>query len=256
MRAVILAGGLGTRLAEETDVRPKPMVEVGYRPLLWHIMKHLAGHGIDEFFIALGYRGEVIKRYFLEYAPLHSDLTISLANGAVTSGDHDREDWLVHLVDTGYATNTGGRIRRLRQYLADEPFMLTYGDGVSNVDIGEVIKFHQTHGRLATVTAVRPPSRFGALNFEPGEPVKFVEKPQMGEGWINGGFMVLEPEVIDQIDGDTTSLEGEVLETLANKGELMAYAHEGFWQCADTLRELSYLRGLWSDGSAPWKTWP
>jgi glucose-1-phosphate cytidylyltransferase len=255
MKAVILAGGLGTRLAEETDVRPKPMVEVGYRPLLWHVMKHLSTFGIDDFYIALGYRGEVIKRYFLEYTPLHSDLTICLAEGTVHSGGHEREPWVVNLIDTGFSTNTGGRLRRLRKRLGNERFLLTYGDGVSNVDVSALMAYHQAHGRMATVTAVHPPSRYGALDFTPGSPARFVEKPQMGEGWINGGFMIMEPDVIDIIDSDQTSLESEVLEHLASKDELMAYPHRGFWQCVDTLRELRYLRGLWEAGEAPWKTW-
>jgi len=255
MRAVILAGGLGTRLAEETDVRPKPMVEVGYQPLLWHVMKHLAVHGITEFVVALGYRGEVIKRYFLEYAPLRSDLTISLSDGRVLSEGHEREDFTVHLVDTGFATNTGGRLRRLRRYLGEERFLLTYGDGVSNVDVGQLLAHHESHGRLVTVTAVHPPSRFGALDFTDRGGARFVEKPQMGEGWINGGFMVMEPGIFDFIDGDEASLESEVLEGLAAKDELSAYPHEGFWQCVDTLRELQILRSLWMSGDPPWRTW-
>jgi len=255
MKVVILAGGLGTRLAEETDVRPKPMVEVGGRPILWHIMKHYSAQGFKEFCVALGYKGEVIKRFFVDLATMHGSMTVSLADGRIAREDESREDWTVHLVETGKDTNTGGRVGRLRDRLGDGTFMLTYGDGVGTVDLHALLDFHRSHGKLATVTAVRPPSRFGGLDFREDGSVRFTEKPQMGEGWINGGFMVLEPEVLDLIDGDHTSFEADTLEQLAERGELRAYTHEGFWQAMDTLREVRFLRALWDRGEAPWVTW-
>lgn len=256
MRVVILAGGLGTRLAEETDVRPKPMVEVGGRPLIWHILKHYASYGHSEFCVALGYRGEMIKRYFLEYRALSGSMTVSLADGAVAPIDGPPEDWTVHLVDTGHDTNTGGRVGRLAPWLRGETFMLTYGDGVANVDLRALLEFHRAHGKLATVTAVRPPSRFGEMVFNGiDDMVQFTEKPQMGQGWINGGFMVLEPPVLDLIGDDATSFEGEVLERLSTQGQLAGFRHDSFWQCVDTLRELRHLRALWDAGSPPWVTW-
>jgi glucose-1-phosphate cytidylyltransferase len=255
MKTVILAGGLGTRLAEETGVKPKPMVEIGGQPILWHVMKHYSEHGFNEFVVALGYKGEMIKRYFLDYYPLFGDLTIDLATGAVTADNSECEPWVVHLADTGAASMTGGRVLRLRTALGDEPFMLTYGDGVSNVDLTALLEFHRSHGKLATVTAVRPPSRFGGLVFEGDGIAEFTEKPQIGEGWINGGFMVFEPGVFDYIADDSTVLEKDVLETLADKGQLMAYRHEGFWQCMDTIRDVQLLQSLWKEGMAEWKTW-
>jgi glucose-1-phosphate cytidylyltransferase len=255
MKVVILAGGLGTRLSEETDVRPKPMVEVGGRPILWHIMKHYAAHGFDEFCVALGYKGDVVKRFFVDLATMRGSLTVSLADGSIELDDSEREDWTVHLVETGQDTNTGGRVGRLRDRLRGETFMLTYGDGVGTVDLRALLAFHRAHGRLATVTAVRPPSRFGGLDFHEDGAVHFTEKPQMGEGWINGGFMVLEPQVLDYIDGDATSFEADTLERLAAEGELRAFTHEGFWQAMDTLREVRFLRSLWDRGEAPWVTW-
>jgi glucose-1-phosphate cytidylyltransferase len=255
MKVVILAGGLGTRLSEETDVRPKPMVEVGGRPILWHIMKHYAAHGFDEFCVALGYKGDVVKRFFVDLATMRGSLTVSLADGSIELDDSEREDWTVHLVETGQDTNTGGRVGRLRDRLRGETFMLTYGDGVGTVDLRALLAFHREHGRLATVTAVRPPSRFGGLDFHEDGAVHFTEKPQMGEGWINGGFMVLEPQVLDYIDGDATSFEADTLERLAAEGELRAFTHEGFWQAMDTLREVRFLRSLWDRGEAPWVTW-
>lgn len=255
MKVVILAGGLGTRLAEETDMRPKPMVEVGDQPVLWHIMKHYEVCGFSDFCVALGYKGEVVKRYFLDYALLAGTMTVDLADGKVTPSDLIAEQWTIHLVDTGRDTNTGGRVGRLRPWLEDETFMLTYGDGVSNVDIGRLLDFHRSHGKIATITAVRPPARFGEMVFGDADTVRFTEKPQMGEGWINGGFMVFEPAMLDLITGDDISLEADVLERLSEEGELVAYRHDDFWQCVDTLRELRTLRGMWDSGAAPWVTW-
>jgi glucose-1-phosphate cytidylyltransferase len=255
MKVVILAGGQGTRLAEETEVRPKPMVEVGGRPLLWHIMKHYARCGFDEFVVALGYKGDEVKKYFVEYLALNGDLTVRLADGTTEHHRPQPDAWTVHLVDTGQQAGTGGRVGRLASLLGQEPFLLTYGDGVSDVDINGVVDFHRTMGRLATITAVRPPSRFGGLVFDDKGAVKFTEKPQIGEGWINGGFMVLEPGVLDYIEGDETNLEADVLERLSAEGQLAAYRHEGFWQCMDTLRDVRYLRSLWDQRAAPWVTW-
>jgi glucose-1-phosphate cytidylyltransferase len=256
MKVVILAGGLGTRLSEETDVKPKPMVEVGDRPLLWHIMKHYAHHGFSEFYIPLGYKGEVIKRFFLEYDSLTNDLVVHLGGDKVeTRRARPNDDWKVHLFDTGHDTNTGGRLKRLESALRDGTFMLTYGDGVSNVDLRKLLEFHKSHGKLATVTAVRPPARFGGLVFD-GDLVKeFQEKPQVGEGWINGGFMVLEPGVFRYLSGDADSLEAVALDRLAADRQLTAWKHDSFWQCVDTLRELRLLQRLWGSGSAPWRTW-
>jgi glucose-1-phosphate cytidylyltransferase len=255
MKVVILAGGLGTRLAEETDTRPKPMVEVGDQPVLWHIMKHYDSFGFSDFCIALGYKGEVVKRYFLDYALLAGTITVQLADGKVTPTDRVSEEWTIHLVDTGRDTNTGGRVGRLRPWLEDGAFMLTYGDGVANVDVGRLLDFHRSHGKIATITAVRPPARFGEMLFGDGGTVRFTEKPQMGEGWINGGFMVFEPAVLDLIPDDDVSLEADVLERLSEQDELVAYRHDEFWQCVDTLRELRTLRSMWDSGAAPWVTW-
>jgi glucose-1-phosphate cytidylyltransferase len=251
---VILAGGLGTRLAEETDLTPKPMVEIGGSPILWHIMKIYNAAGFREFVVALGYRSEVVKRYFLDYYHVRNDLTIS-GGGKVDVHDGDREDWLIHLIDTGIDTQTGGRIRRLADRLRDGTFMLTYGDGVADVACRELVEFHRSHGKLATVTAVRPPARFGGLAFNGDLVAEFMEKPQIGEGWINGGFFVLEPEVLDYIDGDDTLWEREPLERLAADGQLVAYRHEGFWQPMDTLRDVRLLETLWQSGDVPWKVW-
>jgi glucose-1-phosphate cytidylyltransferase len=255
MKTVILAGGLGTRLSEETEIRPKPMVEVGGRPILWHIMKHYGAHGFGEFCVALGYKGEVIKRFFVDMATMRGSMTVDLSDGSIRRDDSEREDWTVHLVETGQDTNTGGRVGRLRDRLRDDTFMLTYGDGVGTIDLRALLEFHRSHGKLATVTAVRPPSRFGGLDFREDGAVHFTEKPQMGEGWINGGFMVLEPQVLDYIPDDGTSLEADALEQLAGEGQLRAFKHEGFWQAMDTLREVRFLRSLWDRGGAPWITW-
>jgi glucose-1-phosphate cytidylyltransferase len=231
------------------------MVDIGGRPILWHIMKHYAQYGISEFVIALGYRADDVKRFFVDYLSLNGDMTVELGSRAVQRHEPERDAWTVHLVDTGLETSTGGRVGRLRTWLAGEPFLLTYGDGVSDVDLKQLIEFHRSSGKLATVTAVRPPSRFGGVRFDPDGSVRFTEKPQIGEGWINGGFMVLEPRVLDYIPGDSTSLETDVLEQISNEGKLGAYRHEGFWQSMDTLRDVRYLRGLWAAQSAPWVTW-
>lgn len=254
MNVVILAGGLGTRLAEQTEVKPKPMVEIGGRPILWHIMKHLAHYGHDEFFVALGYKGEVIKQYFLDYNTLNGSMSVDLRTGKIDAHERECEDWTVNLMETGPDTPTGGRIRRLRPWLEDT-FLVTYGDGVADIDIAELVRFHRSHGRTATVSAVRPPARFGGIVFDGDRVERFSEKPQTGEGWINGGFMVLEPEVFEYLSRDTMHLEADVLERLAEDGELMAYRHEGFWQCMDTLRDMRLLEGLWQGGRAPWKVW-
>jgi glucose-1-phosphate cytidylyltransferase len=255
LKVAILAGGLGTRLAEETQARPKPMVEIGGQPILWHICKHFAHHGHEEFVIALGYKGEVVKQYFMEYHALRGDMTVNLGTGQVDRPEDGGERWRVHLVDTGADTQTGGRIRRLHRTLGDETFFATYGDGVSDVDLDALLAFHRSHGRLATLTAVRPPARFGGLEFDGDLVSRFTEKPQTGEGWINGGFFVFEPGVFDYIDGDRAYLEADTLPRLAAAGQLAAYRHEGFWQCMDTLREKRLLESLLSEGTAPWTTW-
>ncbi len=255
MKVGILAGGVGTRLAEETEVRPKPMIEIGGKPILWHIMKQYAHYDFKEFVIALGYKGEYIKRYMIDYSPLGSNLTVHLGSGAVRVHDGEKEDWTVELVDTGQSTATGGCIKRLAPYMGNETFMLTWGDGVSTVDLEGLLEFHRAHGRLATVTAVRPPARFGKLELNGDEVVEFSEKPQIGEGWINGAFFVLEPAVFDYIEGDDTQWEREPLEGLARDRQLMAYRHGDFWQCMDTLRDKKLLESLWQKGQAQWKVW-
>lgn len=254
MKAVILCGGLGTRLSEETQLKPKPMVEIGGRPILWHIMKIFERHGINDFTLALGYKGEVIKDYFLNYHARQSDLTVDLKNNNVGYTNPTAEDWRLSLIDTGTNTMTGGRLLRLKEHLHSEgTFMVTYGDGVSDVDITALLSFHRAHGRLATVTAVRPPVRFGELTIEGDQVTTFQEKPQAGEGWINGGFFVFESGIFDFILDDSTLLEREPLEHLAQKGELMAYHHPGYWQCMDTLRDKHALEDLWANNKAPWK---
>ena len=255
MQVAILAGGVGSRLAEETEIKPKPMVEVGGKPILWHIMKHYDRYGHREFSIALGYKGEVIKRYMIDYCSLESDLTVNLRDGTLSRHDGHREDWSVRLVDTGQTTATGGRIKRLGSYLRPETFLLTWGDGVSDVNLADLVSFHKSHGKLATMTAVRPPARFGHLQLEDDRITEFSEKPQTGEGWINGAFFVCEPEVFEYVDADDTQWEREPLERLAKDGELMAYRHYGFWQCMDTLRDKKLLESLWDTGAAPWKSW-
>ena len=255
MKVGILAGGVGTRLVEETEIKPKPMVEIGGKPILWHIMMHYSHYGFGDFVVALGYRGEVIKRYMVDYCSLNSDLTVNLKDGHVTQHNGDIEDWTVELIDTGMKTQTGGRIKKLAPYFDQGTFMLTWGDGVSTVNVHDLLDFHKSHGRLATLTAVRPPARFGHLRFEGDRIAEFTEKPQTAEGWINGAFFVLEPEVFEYIDSDRTQFEKEPLERLAAEGELMAYRHEGFWQCMDTLRDKRLLNNLWQKGDAPWKIW-
>jgi len=255
LKVVILAGGLGTRLAEETEVKPKPMVEIGGRPLIWHIMQHYSHHGFREFIIALGYRGEILKRFFVDYSSLSASMTVDLGRVRVESDDNECEDWLVHLRNTGQDTNTGGRLKRLQPFLQDGPFMLTYGDGVCDVNLADVLSFHQSHGLIATVTAVRPPARFGGLIFDGHMVADFTEKPQIGEGWINGGFFVFDPRIFDYLQGDDTSLESDALEKLAADRQLAAYRHEGFWQCMDTLRDKRLLETLWHEQRAPWKLW-
>lgn len=257
MKVVILAGGVGSRISEETEVKPKPMVEIGGRPILWHIMKHYAHYGHREFVIALGYKGEVIKRYMVEYASLQSDLTVGLKDGNVVSHNgsgSEIDDWIVDLIDTGQETATGGRIKRLEPYVGGGTFMLTWGDGVSDVDLDALLAFHRAHGKLATMTAVRPPARFGHIELHGDAVVEFSEKPQLGEGWINGAFFVLEPEVLHYVEGDHIQWEREPLERLARDGQLVAYRHESFWQCMDTLRDKKLLEELWRK-DAPWKTW-
>jgi glucose-1-phosphate cytidylyltransferase len=258
VKVAILAGGVGSRISEETEIKPKPMVEIGGRPILWHIMKHYGRYGFREFVIALGYKGEVIKRYMVEYASLHRDLTVGLKDGVVShNGNGSAEvpdDWTVDLIDTGQETATGGRIKRLAPHVGGSTFMLTWGDGVSNVDLDALLAFHRSHGKLATLTAVRPPARFGHLAFDGDAVAEFSEKPQLGEGWINGAFFVLEPEVFDYVESDDTQWEREPLENLARDGQLMAYKHESFWQCMDTLRDKKLLEELWLNG-APWRTW-
>ena len=255
MKVGILAGGLGSRLAEETTVRPKPMVEIGGRPILWHIMRHYDHYGLGDFVIALGYLGDLIKRYMADYVSMTENITVDFRRRTVDSHRHVPLDWCVELIDTGQNTMTGGRVKRLAPYLGNETFCLTYGDGVSTIDLDALIRFHRSHGRLATLSAVRPPARFGRLELNDAEVVAFAEKPQLGEGWINGGFFVFEPGVFDYIEGDATFLEREPLERLAADGQLMAYRHEGFWQCMDTIRDKVHLQELWDTGRAPWKVW-
>jgi glucose-1-phosphate cytidylyltransferase len=251
-----LAGGVGSRLSEETVVKPKPMVEIGGRPILWHIMRHYDHYGFKEFAIALGYKGEVIKKYFVDYAALTGNLTVDLARQEVTSHDAESDlNWKVDLIDTGIGTNTGGRIKRLKPYLGDETFMLTWGDGVSTVDLQDLLKFHRSHGKLATLTAVHPAARFGHLDLEAEQVRVFAEKPQTKQGWINGAFFVLEPAIFDYIEGDDTAWDYGPMVKLAEEGQLMAYKHDGFWQCMDTLREKKLLNDLWDAGKAPWKIW-
>jgi glucose-1-phosphate cytidylyltransferase len=255
MKVVILAGGLGTRLAEETEIRPKPMIEIGGLPILWHIMKIYSQFKHNEFFIALGYKGELIKRFFVDYCALGPDMTISIGHGKVERHAHKAESWTVHLIDTGEETMTGGRLKRLQPWLKDEPFMLTYGDGVADVNLTALLKFHRAHKKISTITAVRPPSRFGGLVFKGNLISEFSEKPQVGEGWINGGFMVFQAGIFKYLKDDRSILEIDGLEKLAAGGQLVAYKHAGFWQCMDTLRDKRFLEKIWNEKKAPWKTW-
>jgi glucose-1-phosphate cytidylyltransferase len=256
MKVVILAGGLGTRLSEETVLKPKPMVEVGGKPILWHIMKIYSHYGFNEFVVCLGFKGYVIKEYFSNYFLHMSDVTFDMSTNTMEVHQKKAEPWKVTLVDTGQNTMTGGRIKRVAQYLGNEPFMMTYGDGVANVDIAKLVAFHQSHGRLATVTSTQPSGRFGALCFGEGDQVvSFLEKPTGDGNWINGGFFVLDPKVLDYIPGDATLFERDPMEGLAGDGQLMAYKHDGFWQPMDTLRDKNHLEELWGTGKAPWKLW-
>ena len=255
MKVVILAGGLGTRLNEETGIRPKPMVEIGEKPILWHIMKIYSAYGFNDFVVCLGYKGYVIKEFFANYFLHQTDLTIDLHQNKTEIHHNKTDPWRVTLANTGDKTMTGGRIRRIREYLNNETFMVTYGDGVADIDIKALLAFHKRHGRLATVTAVRPPSRFGGIALEGNKVINFIEKPQIGEGWINGGFFVFEPQVLDYISGDQILLEREPLEKLALEGQLMAYQHERFWQCMDTMRDVHFLNELWQSNLPPWKIW-
>jgi glucose-1-phosphate cytidylyltransferase len=253
VKTVILAGGLGTRLSEETGTRPKPMVEIGGRPILWHLMHLYAAHGFNEFVVALGYKQEIIKEYFSGFYARNNDLSVDLARGITDVRVRAKEDWIVHLIDTGVATQTGGRLKRLRHLLGDETFMCTYGDGLASLDPAEVLAFHRREGRTATLTAVRPPARFGALAIEGARVARFEEKAQTSEGWINGGFFVFEPEIFDTIAGDETLLEHEPFVALAEQGRLSCFKHHGFWQPMDTLRDQRLLEELWASGAAPWR---
>ena len=255
MKAVILAGGLGTRISEESHLKPKPMIEIGGRPILWHIMKIYSHYGINDFIICLGYRGYIIKEYFANYFLHMSDVTFDMAQNRMEVHQNSAEPWRVTLIDTGPDTMTGGRLRRVRDHLDDEAFCFTYGDGVADIDIAAELAFHRAHGKLATVTAIQPPGRYGALDIDAGRVLSFQEKPAGDGAWINGGFFVLEPGVIDCIEGDQTSWEAAPLVQLAAQGQLMSYQHRGFWQPMDTLRDKNHLEDLWAAGRAPWKVW-
>lgn len=255
MKTIILAGGFGTRLSEETEIKPKPMVEIGGRPILWHIMKIYSHFGFDDFIMALGYKADYIKKYFLEYVSYSGNLTVQIRDGKSQILQREQDEWTIHLEDTGLDTMTGGRVKKLSSWVKNETFMVTYGDGVADINIEELLKHHKKHNKLATITAVRPPARFGGVIMKDGIVTDFAEKSQANEGWINGGFMVCEPEVLDMISGSGSSLEYELLETLAAEQQLAAYCHNGFWQCMDTMRDLKYLEQLWTAGKAPWKVW-
>jgi glucose-1-phosphate cytidylyltransferase len=251
MKVVILCGGLGTRLREETEYRPKPMVPIGGRPVLWHIMKHFAHFGHNEFYCALGYKGDAIKSYFLQYHALDQDIAIDLATGAVTMREAERVNWRVHMVDTGASTNTGGRVKRLQDHLGSQPFLLAYGDSLSNVDLHALLAFHKARGKTVTLTAVKPPARFGELILRDDLVTVFDEKPDRGDGWVNGGFMVIEPAFFDYLNDDSTGLE--ILAQVARDGRLTAYRHDGYWQCMDTIRDKERLDAEWESGHAGWK---
>lgn len=255
MKAVILAGGLGTRISEETHLKPKPMIEIGGKPILWHIMKLYSAHGVNDFVICCGYKGYVIKEYFANYFLHMSDVTFDMATNQMAVHSRNAEPWRVTLVDTGDKTMTGGRLRRVRQYLGEEDFCFTYGDGLGDIDVTRLVEFHRAHGKLATLTATQPPGRFGALSLQGTTIATFQEKPHGDGGWINGGFFVLSPKVIDYIEGDDTVWEREPMERLALDGEFTAYQHTGFWQPMDTLRDKLHLEQLWASGEAPWKIW-
>jgi len=255
MKAVILAGGFGTRLAEETEIKPKPMVEIGGKPILWHIMKLYSHYGVNEFIVCLGYKGYVIKEYFLNYKLHRSNVTIDVSTGVMETHESSAEPWKVTLVETGEASMTGGRLRRVRDFVGDDDFCFTYGDGVSDIDIGKLIAYHKAHGKLATVTAVQPPGRFGSMDIQNNQVREFVEKPIGDGGWINAGFFVLKPQVFDYLDGDGTVWEREPLRALAKNNELVAYSHKGFWQAMDTLRDKQNLENLWAGEAPPWRVW-
>jgi glucose-1-phosphate cytidylyltransferase len=256
MKAIILAGGFGSRLSEETILRPKPMVEIGGRPILWHIMNIYARYGINEFIIALGYKAEIIKEYFLNFYAINNDISIDLSTGKTTIHDGKQPNWKIHLVDTGLHTDTGGRLKRLGSWLdKNETFMFTYGDGVADIDLHALLQFHKTHGKLATVTAVRPPARFGRMSMDNNLVTEFYEKPEEGEGWISGGFFVLNAKALNYIDGDKTVWERDPIERLARDGQIAAYQHRGFWSCMDTLKEKNMLEDLWASDKAPWRIW-
>jgi glucose-1-phosphate cytidylyltransferase len=255
MKVVILAGGFGTRLSEVTGFKPKPMVEIGGHPILWHIMNIYAAYGYNDFVLALGFKAQVIKEYFLNYHAVNSDFSIDLSNGQFKSYGGQHKDWKVTLVDTGLETMTGGRIKRLKDHLKDEPFLLTYGDGVSDINIKDLVQFHQEHGKMITISGVHPKAHYGELDLENNLVRSFMEKPEFKQSWINGGFMVIQPEFMDLIDNDQTVLEREPMEEAASREQMMAYQHSGFWQCMDTLRDNKYLNQLWSDQTAPWKIW-
>lgn len=253
MKVIILAGGFGTRLSEYTETIPKPMVTIGGRPILWHIMNSYSYFGNKDFYLALGYKSELIQEYFLNYNLLNSDFTVDILSGGIKNLQANDADWCVSLVDTGLNSMTGGRVRRMQSLIGNETFMLTYGDGVSNIDIEALVKFHKSHGKMATISAVRPAARFGELTIEDQKVVSFKEKPQTSKSWINGGYFVLEPEFFELIDGDETILEREPLEKAASIGELMAFHHDGYWQCMDTKRDRDNLEELWASDKAPWK---
>jgi len=253
MKVMILAGGFGTRLSEYTETIPKPMVAVGNKPIIWHIMRRYAYFGHKDFYLALGYKAEVIKEYFLHYRSLNADFMVDLTNGSVVPYHSGNTDWKVTLVDTGLETLTGGRVKRLQRFIGNEPFMLTYGDGVADIDLDELLKFHKSHGRMVTISAVHPAARFGEIEMHEHQVVSFQEKPQTGQGWINGGYFVIEPEFFDLIEGDQAILEREPLEKLVDMDELMAFHHDGYWQCMDTKRDRDHLEELWESGYAPWK---
>ena len=252
MKVIILAGGFGTRLSEYTNVIPKPMVPIGGKPIIWHIMEYYAKYGHNDFYIALGYKSAIIKDYFLNYRERNSDFTLELDSGDIVHHQVNSKDWKVTLIDTGDKTMTGGRLKRLQKYIGNEPFLLTYGDGVSDVNISDLVNFHKNHGKMITISAVRPTARFGELEIEDSQVKSFKEKPKLQKGWINGGFFVIEPKFFNLIDGDGTLLEREPLEKATNNKELMAYMHEGFWQCMDTKRDHDFLEDLWNKGKAPW----
>tara|TARA_S200000501_G_scaffold378992_1_gene445913 strand:- start:9378 stop:10145 length:768 start_codon:yes stop_codon:yes gene_type:complete len=254
LKTIILAGGFGTRMSEYTELVPKPMIEIGQKPILWHIMRMYSHFGYKDFCVALGYKAEIIKKYFLDYHLNNVDFSIDLSSGKTETLKQFSENWNINLIDTGLNTMTGGRLKRLKEYIdPDQPFLMTYGDGVSNVDINKLVEFHKSHQKLVTMTAVRPPARFGELDLKNGKVNSFIEKPQLDQGWINGGFFVIEPKFLEYIEGDEIMLEREPLEKATEEGELMAFEHEGFWQCMDTKRDYQFLEKLWSNDEAPWK---